>query len=59
MLVLVLILRDAKGDEMNQLIAETAEAVNVIPGEPWMYGVAGLGTLLLLLYIVTRFNPNR
>ncbi len=44
---------------MKTLIAETAEAVNVIPGEPWMYGVAGLGTLLLLVYIVTRFNPNR
>ncbi|MEN9693092.1 MAG: hypothetical protein RLZZ330_736 [Actinomycetota bacterium] len=44
---------------MNQILAETAEAMNVIPGEPWMYGLAGLGTLLLLLYIVTRFNPKR
>lgn len=38
---------------------ETAEAANVIPGEPWMYGLAGLGILMALLYIVTRFNPDR
>ena len=38
---------------------ETAEAVNTIPGEPWMYGVAGLGILMSLLYIVTRFNSER
>ena len=35
------------------------EVANVIPGEPWMYGLGGLLTLLALLYIVTRFNPNR
>lgn len=36
-----------------------AEVVNEIPGEPWWYGVAAGGTLLLLLYVVTRFNPKR
>lgn len=36
-----------------------SEAVNEIPGEPWMYGVAGLATLLLALFLVTRLNPNR
>lgn len=36
-----------------------SEAVNEIPGQPWMYGAAGLGVLLLLLYLVTRLNPNR
>lgn len=42
------------------LATETAEeAINVIPGEPWMYGLAGLGILMALLYIVTRFNPDR
>jgi hypothetical protein len=44
---------------MKTLLASSAEIVNTIPGEPWMYGLAGLGTLLLLVYIVTRFNPNR
>jgi len=44
---------------MLNILAEATETVNVIPGEPWMYGAAGLGTLLLLVYIVTRFNPNR
>jgi hypothetical protein len=44
---------------MKTVLAEVHEAMNVIPGEPWMYGVAGLGTLLLLIYIITRFNPNR
>lgn len=44
---------------MNSILANSAEAVNVIPGEPWMYGLAGLGLLLLLVYIVTRFNPDR
>lgn len=39
------------------IIAE--EAVNQIPGEPWMYGLGGLGTLLLALFLVTRLNPNR
>ncbi len=40
--------------------AEAAEAVhNVIPGEPWMYGVAALGILLGLMYVITRFNPDR
>ncbi len=48
-----------KGDLMTTILAEAAEATNVIPGEPWMYGLAGFGTLLLLVYIVTRFNPNR
>lgn len=35
------------------------EAVNVIPGEPWMYGLGALGTLLLALFLVSRLNPNR
>ena len=38
---------------------ETTEAINTIPGEPWMYGAAGLGLLMLLLYVVSRFNPNK
>lgn len=36
-----------------------SEAVNEIPGEPWMYGLAGLSVLMLLLFLVTRLNPNR
>lgn len=39
------------------LIAE--EAANVIPGEPWMYGVAAFVGLALLLVVVTRLNPFR
>lgn len=38
---------------------EATEAVNTIPGEPWMYGIAGLGILMSLLYIITRFNSER
>jgi len=38
---------------------ESTEALNTIPGEPWMYGAAGLGILMGLLYIVTRFNSER
>jgi hypothetical protein len=42
------------------ILMNAAEAVhNDIPGEPWMYGVAGLVVLLGLLYIVTRFNPDK
>ncbi|MEY2673016.1 MAG: hypothetical protein RL228_1431 [Actinomycetota bacterium] len=54
-----LLVLDLKGDAMTTILAEAAEAANVIPGEPWMYGLAGFGTLVLLVYIVTRFNPNR
>lgn len=36
-----------------------SEAVNEIPGEPWMYGVAGFAVLMLALFLVTRLNPNR
>ena len=32
---------------------------NTIPGEPIHYGLAAFGTLLLLLFIVTRFNADR
>jgi hypothetical protein len=35
------------------------EVANVIPGEPWMYGLTGFVVLLSLLYVLTRFNPNR
>lgn len=38
---------------------EAAAHANEIPGEPWWYGLGGLLGLLTLLYIVTRFNPNR
>lgn len=37
----------------------SGEVVNEIPGEPWWYGVGTGAGLLLLLYIVTRYNPNR
>ena len=39
------------------LIAE--EAVNTIPGEPWMYGAFALAALLGALFLVTRLNPKR
>ena len=35
------------------------EVANVIPGEPWMYGLGGFGALVALLFIITRFNPDR
>lgn len=38
---------------------EATEVMNTIPGEPWMYGLAGLGILMALLYVVSRFNPNK
>lgn len=44
---------------MTAALLLASEAVNEIPGEPWMYGLAGLGTLLLALFLVTRLNPNR
>ncbi len=37
----------------------SSEVVNEIPGEPWWYGVGAGGGLILVLYIVTRFNPKR
>ena len=43
---------------LNAIIAN-AEAANVIPGQPWMYGVFALIALLGSLYVVTLFNPNR
>lgn len=44
---------------MNAAIVLAEEAVNVIPGQPWMYGVGALGTLVLALFLVSRLNPNR
>jgi hypothetical protein len=44
---------------MRVWLFEAAAHANEIPGEPLWYGLAGLLGLLALLYIVTRFNPNR
>lgn len=44
---------------MFQALIAEAEAVNLIPGEPWWYGVAGAVALLAALFVVTRFNPKR
>ena len=42
-----------------QLAVIAEEAANVIPGEPWMYGVAAFVGLAALLYVLTRLNPFR
>jgi hypothetical protein len=42
---------------MSLIAAE--EVANVIPGEPWMYGLGGFVALVGLLYVVSRFNPHR
>jgi hypothetical protein len=35
------------------------QPANVIPGQPLEYGLAAFGALLVLLFIVTRFNSDR
>jgi hypothetical protein len=37
----------------------SGEVVNEIPAEPWVFGVATAGGLIVILYILTRFNPKR
>jgi hypothetical protein len=45
---------------MHTLLHLAEEATHESHGvPPWAYGAAALGTLLLLLVIVTRFDPNR
>ena len=39
--------------------ATEGHTVNTIPGESWMYGVAGFVILAALIYIISRFNPDR
>jgi hypothetical protein len=53
----------SKGSFMNGLpavaIVSEGEVVNEIPGAPWMYGIGALVILLVLLYVITRFNVDR
>lgn len=44
---------------MNAALVIAEDAANTIPGQPWMYGAAALGTLLLLLFLVSRLGPKR
>ncbi len=46
---------------VNALVGLTGGAViEDHPGVPsWLFGVVGLAVLLLLLFVVTRFNPDR
>ena len=44
---------------MTAAIVLAEEAANIIPGEPWMYGLGALATLVLALFLVSRLNPNR
>jgi hypothetical protein len=39
--------------------ATEAHTVNTIPGEIWMYGVGAFVILAALMYIISRFNPDR
>ena len=40
-------------------LAEGAEQLRELPAPAWVFGVAGLVTFFALLYIVTRFDPDR
>ena len=44
---------------MNAALLIAEEAVNTIPGQPWMYGIGALATLLVALFLVSRLNQNR
>ncbi|MGB7982487.1 MAG: hypothetical protein WCF36_17035 [Candidatus Nanopelagicales bacterium] len=45
---------------VNALVRLSEEAAEGHGGVPsWLFGVVGLGVLLLLLFVVTRFNPDR
>ncbi len=44
---------------MTAALVIAEEAANLIPGQPWMYGAGALGSLLLLLLLVTRLGPKR
>ena len=44
---------------MNAALLVAEEAVNTIPGEPWMYGAFALTALLAALFVVTRLNRKR
>jgi hypothetical protein len=45
---------------MNTLVVLAEGAAEGHEGVPaWVFGAAGLVVLLLLLFVVTRFDPNR
>jgi hypothetical protein len=44
---------------MNAALVIAEDAANTIPGQPWMYGAGALGSLLLLLFLVSRLGPKR
>jgi hypothetical protein len=45
---------------MNTLVVLAEEAAEAHEGVPaWIFGVTGFVVLLLLLFVVTRFDPNR
>jgi hypothetical protein len=45
---------------MNTLVVLAEEAAHGSEGIPsWIFGVVGFAVLMLLLYVVTRFDPNR
>lgn len=44
---------------MNAALIIAEEAVNTIPGQPWMYGAFALVALLGALFLVSRLNPKR
>ncbi len=44
---------------MNAALVIAEEAVNTIPGQPWMYGAFALTALLTALFLVSRLNPKR
>ncbi len=45
---------------MHELVGAVHEVTAEHEGLPaWVYGVAAFAVLMLLLFVVTRFNPDR
>jgi hypothetical protein len=45
---------------VNALVRLSEEAAEGHGGVPaWIFGLIGFAVLVLLLFVVTRFNPNR
>ena len=53
----VLVVADER--EIAALLAEGAEHTRELPIPPWGFGAAALVIFVTLLFIVTRFDPDR
>ena len=44
---------------LSAVLAAGAEETHKLPAPPWVFGASALAIFLVLLFIVTRFDPDR